>query len=294
MLLLMPCDPMNPSKPDEDFESQHRSAIQAGLHVALYDHDELVSGSPMRATRRLRGLQGPALVRGWMLKPDQYESLWNACSQRNVTLVTTPGQYVWAHHLPNWYSSFRDLTMESIWLDGSQPEVDQCLHLLSELDCTAAIVKDFVKSWKHEWLEACFIPDTRDHEHCRSVISRFLELQGDDLNGGVVLRAFVELESIGQHSTSGMPLSVETRVFALQGEALQSIDYWPGMKSDTQPPEALVRTAISRLQTPFATLDFAKTCSGQWMLVEVGDGQVSGLQGSRPDAFYLALAQRLV
>jgi hypothetical protein len=49
-----------------------------------------------------------------------------------------------------------------------------------------AIVKDYVKSAKHRWAEACYIPDTRDEARAVEVIRAFLDEQGGDLNGGVV------------------------------------------------------------------------------------------------------------
>ena len=46
--------------------------------------------------------------------------------------------------------------------------------------------------------------------------------------------------------------------------------------------------------SPFFTLDLAQTEDGRWMIVEVGDGQVSGLANS-VDLFllYRALAHHL-
>jgi sugar phosphate isomerase/epimerase len=49
-----------------------------------------------------------------------------------------------------------------------------------------------------------------------------------------------------------------------------------------------------RVQSRFFTMDVAKRLDGEWMIVELGDGQVAGLP-DRADvvAFYRRLAERL-
>jgi hypothetical protein len=44
----------------------------------------------------------------------------------------------------------------------------------------------FVKSRKHEWTDACFIPSAADRSAVERVVNRFLELQGEELAGGLV------------------------------------------------------------------------------------------------------------
>ena len=61
------------------------------------------------------------------------------------------------------------------------------------------VVKDYVKSRKHEWYDACFIPDIKKEENAEKVIKNFIDRQGYDLIGGIVLREFVSLKSIGFH-----------------------------------------------------------------------------------------------
>ena len=40
------------------------------------------------------------------------------------------------------------------------------------------------------------------------------------------------------------------------------------------------------LESPFYTIDLAKKTDGTWVLIEVGDGQVSHLRGYDIDKFY--------
>jgi ATP-grasp domain, R2K clade family 3 len=47
---------------------------------------------------------------------------------------------------------------------------------------------------KHYWDEAAFIPDVRDSAGVLRVAGRFLELRGDDLVGGLVVRPFEQYQ----------------------------------------------------------------------------------------------------
>ena len=71
------------------------------------------------------------------------------------------------------------------------------------------VVKDYVKSQKHYWSEAFFIPSANSRESVERVVNRFIELQGEDLNEVLVFREFVEFEPLTVYSKSGMPLTKE-------------------------------------------------------------------------------------
>src|SRR5215213_6453612 len=88
------------------------------------------------------------------------------------------------------------------------------------------VLKDYVKSQKHAWAEACFIPSAADRGSVERVVRRFIELQDAELTGGLVFREYVQLRQIGTHSRSGMPLTREYRLFFLDGTLLQLAEYW--------------------------------------------------------------------
>ena len=60
------------------------------------------------------------------------------------------------------------------------------------------VVKDFVKSAKHRWEEACFIPAGASREKFASVVSAFVRICGESLNRGLVFREFVDLMPVGK------------------------------------------------------------------------------------------------
>src|SRR5204863_5332052 len=105
-------------------------------------------------------------------------------------------------------------TPRSVWLPGTGKfDMDRVMELLRTFGDSPLVLKDYVKSQKHAWEEACYIPSASDRQAVERVVTRFLELQGPDLVGGLVFREFAAFEPVGSHSRSGMPLTLEYRLF---------------------------------------------------------------------------------
>ena len=179
MLLIMPKHPLEDRGVDPDFQLEYHAALASGFDILLYDHDSLVRGkvvvSPTTNT-------GPAILRGWMMKPGSYSALFSHLLARGIRLLTSPAAYTYCHHLPEWYPALSSITPKSVWVAGSPPSIDACIAALGELGSESAIVKDYVKSWKHDWHEACYIHRTADLEAASRVIGNFIRFQGSDLN----------------------------------------------------------------------------------------------------------------
>jgi hypothetical protein len=141
------------------------------------------------------------------------------------------------------------------------------------------LVKDSVKSEKHAWEEACFIPSGTDAEAVLRVVDAFRARRGEALEGGVVLRRFVPLRGTGVHPASGMPVVMEVRCFFVAGAPAARVRYWEG-QHDALPdvPDELIALG-SRIRSPFFTMDFAQREDGGWTVIDTGDGQVSGFPG---------------
>jgi hypothetical protein len=236
------------------------------------------------------------VYRGWMLKATAYDRLFAALTQRGIELVNTPAAYRVCHHFPESYPFIQEWTPRSVWLEtGSDPPRERIAELLRPLGDVPLIVKDYVKSRKHEWHEACFIPSARDLDRVESVTRRFLELQGDDLNQGLVYREFVDFEPVGTHPQSGMPLTREYRLFFLDGHLIQSGEYWSDVSyGEEKIPRELLTDIAGQVPSRFFSMDVAKHRNGNWMIVELGDGQVAGLpEGIDPRDFYSSIRRRL-
>ncbi len=278
--LLLPHNPLDPRKPDFDFEDEHRAAREAGFEVGLIDTDRL------ELTRSVSS--GPTLYRGWMVSADHYTELFKSLQEQGLDLLTTPESYRFAHHLPGWHDTLRDYTPASTWFPQAQQW--SASAVAAELGEAPWIVKDYVKSAKHDWHDACYISHS---ERLAAVTGKFLELRGDDLEGGLVYRKFVPLASVGSHPKSGMPLTLEFRALRWKDRWLLKERYWEdGEYPDLQPPWESFEPVLASLPCQFYSVDIAMDEHGRWWIVEIGDGGVSGLPpGTDVDAFYRKLAE---
>jgi len=277
--ILFPCDPLNPRQVEPDFEAERDAAKAAGLGTALVDHSRMLAGEAAAGVARVPEGAGAAIYRGWMLRPNQYEAMHAALVARGCALVNTVQQYRACHYLPEGYAWIEGRTPRSVWfpVDGVL-RLEQLRDAVVPFGDSALIVKDYVKSQKHYWKEACFIPSASDLPAVERVVRRFLELQGDDLNEGLVIREYLPLKVVGIHPKSGMPLAAEFRIFWLDGEPVLSHRYWGDLTMfDVPLPWAELTPIAADIQSRFFTMDVAFLADSGWTIVELGDGQVAGL-----------------
>lgn len=274
--------PFYPRRADEDFEAEYRAA---GLNhaCALFSYEDLSDGKLSLFGEKISGL---TIYRGWMMRPEMYRDFYTRLEALGIILINTPEEYERYHLLPGWYGEFAAETAEMAWTSGNS--IDDVMQLAKKLDDGSYIVKDYVKSRKHEWYDACFIGNIRDEAAVKKVAGNFIERQGEDLVGGVVLRRFEALEKAGFHEQSGMPLSEEYRVFIYAGKVLTIDSYWgkdTGV-SFTEAESAWIESVATRVKSSFVTVDLARKQDGSLIIMEFGDGQVSGLQQLSAEKFY--------
>jgi ATP-grasp domain, R2K clade family 3 len=296
MLFVLCRDPLEPALPDRSFQFEVAEIERLGLAYILVDHDKLVRGDDIaQVIRRIPEQTEPvmAVYRGWMMTPPQYQILYDALATRNIRLINDPDQYRHCHYLPESYPIIERLTPRSVWLKGDL-SIKRIMEALIPFGDRSVIVKDFVKSRKHEWADACFIPSAADPLAVDRVVGRFLELQGDDLNEGLVFREFIEFRPVGVHPKSGMPLTEEYRIFWLDARPMLWSPYWEaGEYAGISPPLELFAETAAAVKSRFFSMDVARRIDGTWFIVELGDGQVSGLpRDSDARSFYEAISTK--
>ncbi|MFG3343257.1 ATP-grasp domain-containing protein [Glycomyces sp. NPDC048151] len=268
--LLYCADMLEPGGPDEHYAAEAALARELGARVALIDHDALTRGDPGRAVARVPEGLGAAWYRGWMATGEQYEALHRALAARGVGLGTSPEQYRAAHELPGWYRTFAELTPESRWIPlrpNAIPTSEVLDAMAAELPDGPGMVKDYVKSRKGE-PEAFFVPELVDTAALHSTAACFIERQGPDLAGGLVVRAFEPFTGTGGRAA-------EARVWWVRGEPV-AVGPHPDQPGTVVEPDLTgVAEAVAALGCPFVTTDLAQREDGVWRVVEVGDGGVS-------------------
>jgi ATP-grasp domain, R2K clade family 3 len=277
-MLLVPADPLRPRRADEHFAAEAAAARDAGHAVALVDHDALAE--PDGAERALARVPESGLVavyRGWMLASSQYAALAHAAAAKGITMRTSAEQFRRAHELPGWYDALAPVTPVTVWTtgDGEQDFLAAC----GRLGSGPAVLRDYVKSMKHYWHQAAYIPDTADHAAAWKVAARFRELREDEFTGGFVLRRFEKFTS------------AEARTW-WAGGTCRLVTAHPDTPGDLPPDIDLepFSPLIRSLDLPFVAADLVLRADGTWRVLELGDGQVSDRPATtEPSAFLNAV-----
>lgn len=285
---------LEPNKVDEDFEAEYKAARKADLQIHLISLESLRDGNIADALKRIKTFPNKqlAVYRGWMLQENEYKHLYEGLISKNIQLINSPLQYINCHHFPNSYQQIKAFTPASVFFEVSgKINFDELHEKLKVFADKPVIVKDYVKSEKYYWKEACFISKSSDHEAVERVTNKFLELRGKYLNKGLVFREFIDLTYLPDHSKGSLPLAKEFRLFYVYGKLLACTAYWNEGKYDEEKPDVSVFNHIAHsIESNFFTMDIAKQATGAWVIMELGDGQVSGLPDNLDkDIFYQSL-----
>jgi len=252
---------------DEYYQLEAKIARGAGAEVRFVSSDGVLD-TPVGKTHL-------AVYRGWMMPPVRYEQLYHALFYtQGVRLINERAQYAACHWLPN---ALPHLSPTPRTLVIPATDGDANTDPLSIFSCVAQyfgaapiVVKDYVKSQAGLWDTACFIPDATDATHFAAVLNEFLKWV--DTEGGLVFREYVPLRVVSEH-----PRRVrECRLWVVRG----GVVYAEARYDDCACDAALrvARPAIAGLahQSNFFTLDVAQRRNGKWIILEAGDGGVSG------------------
>ncbi|MDC0722620.1 ATP-grasp domain-containing protein [Nannocystis bainbridge] len=291
MRVLFCTDPLLPRSPDRAFAPEVAAADAAGLAWSCCDFEALVGGDVGAALRRVPASERieVAIYRGWMMPLAAYDALHAGLLARGLQLVNDPAAHRSAHLLPAALPHLGDDTPATVVLPlAAGLEDSRIAAALAPFGARALIVKDYVKSRKHEWNDACFIRAADDDAEVRRVVGNFLARQGEDLVGGLVFRAYEPLVPLGNDPRSDMPLPREWRRFIADGRPLIESPAWE-IADSIAPPE--FTELARRVPCRFFSLDLAERAAGGWTAIELGDGQVAGLPPRMdPAQFYRALA----
>jgi hypothetical protein len=282
MNILFCSEPFNNKKVDPEWEQEYQIAKKYGFEIHFLDYEMLRNEENIGAA--FAKIKKPetkksCIYRGWMMPIETYEVLYQSLLERNLELINNPEQYKYCYYLPESYDLIKQMTPKTVWIDKNFSS-EQLKDALSSFDNRAIIIKDYVKSQKHHWFEACYIPNANDFEFAQRIVKRFIELQRENLEEGLIFREFVELESIGIHPKSKMPLTKEYRIFVLNKIPIAVIPYWNDINyTDNEIPLNKFNPIFNKVQSNFYTVDIAKLKNGNWIIIELGDGQVAEYMG---------------
>jgi ATP-grasp domain, R2K clade family 2 len=282
-LFILFCEsPSQANKVDEDYEDEFISAKNHGFETLLFSFEALISTDRFSlATKRITPSEvvSNVVYRGWMLTPKQYSILYNDLLSKNFKLINTAEEYRNCHYLPDSLRFIENKTPKTVFEKlEDENSIDKLIEKSKGFGRNPVILKDYVKSEKHDWEPACYVPDASNTASLRGAINKLVELRDKYLNEGIVVREFVQLNDLTIHSKSGMPLTEEYRLFFCNKKLVDIYDYWEeGEYAFSKPDTSEFEEIAKRVESNFFSMDIARQKDGQLIIIELGDGQVAGL-----------------
>jgi hypothetical protein len=254
MKFIFPSDYFNLRQADEAYSAEYDCLQNLGFETSVISLENL--GSRMAEVFPIPNPESKVIYRGWMLSTNKYLQLVDTVKSTGVEMWISADEYLATHHLPNWYPLISDLTPETHFFD-----IDE--NLESELHClgwSRFFIKDYVKSLKTSIGSIISQPS-----EIGIVVAEMQKFRGV-IEGGICVR-----------KTEDFIIETEQRYFVINGRSFAA-------KSDTKVPD-IVEECARRITSKFFAVDAIERRDGCLRIVEIGDGQVSGLVGWTVDRF---------
>jgi hypothetical protein len=209
-----------------------------------------------------------------------YRELEQDLANHNSQLINSYQQHSWIANF-DYYHELKEFTPES-WFDY---DFYHCQHP------GPFVVKGKTNSRKFRWNEMMFAATKAEALRIAG------ELLVDGVIGeqGVIYREYVPLKTY-EIGLNGLPFTDEYRFFFYKETMLAHGYYWSIAKDVNLVAPAdciLFAQTIAEIVAKFVNffvLDIAQTESGEWILIEVNDGQMSGLSEVNPNELYQKLS----
>jgi hypothetical protein len=256
--LLLPSDFFDVTQPASPYDQEARAWEALGGTCAILP-------DPALGPKPFPQVHGTVVYRGWMQTTEEYRAMEQSVSEAGARLLTPTSAYAQGHHLPEWYATLQEHTPLSSWTTSLDETA--ILWALRQLPDGAAILKDYVKSLKHLWDSACYIPNVRDEAHALAICARFCEERGE-VAGGLVFRSFETF------------VSEQARSWWVDG-VLAAVSAHPDTPDRVGAVDlAAITPLVATLRLPFVTVDLVQNDQGVTRAIELGDGGVSGRPSS--------------
>ena len=227
------------------------------------------------------------LVGRYSVLPYYQETYNDIRLAHHISLINTPEHHRFAADVGNWATTF----------EGFTPRTWDRLEDIPEQG--PFVLKGETNSRKDHWRTHMFAKDKKE------AIQVALRLGEDSLISSqkLYIREYVPLQSYGT-SLGGAPIAHEFRLFFLYGIFVIGGFYWSNYTDQLTIPTPTINEVPSHIflkiserlkdNINFCAVDVAKTQSGEWIVIEVNDGQMSGLSEINADEFYSELQVHLI
>ncbi|MDE6677918.1 MAG: ATP-grasp domain-containing protein [Ruminococcus sp.] len=262
--ILFPSSYFSTKEVDEDLKKEYEAVKETGLfNIIIFGYDKWFNENKL-VLNRVPDSPCNAVMRGWMMKPEQYTAFYEKLYNHNIRLITTPEEYTLMHIFPNIYNVFgNDTAIMKIFPLHEQIDVESVKKTFDRF-----IVKDFVKSVKGSQFPK-FFDCSVTQEQFNEYMKVFYKYRGDLLTGGICIKEFLDLKRYNGKTN-------EYRVFYINNK-ITTVSRNSGQEQNTNQPPTELLEKYSNLSSRYYTIDYAELSDGTWKVIETGDGTVSCL-----------------
>lgn len=278
MNIIFPSSMENVNEVDTVYKEEYVAASRIkNLNVFLFDYSEWFFNKKIQLNKGTSEAKEICIYRGWMFKPNEYKIFYHELADKNLQLLTAPAQYNRMHEFPLIYPKVAENTPRiKTYAFNERINIKELQKIFARF-----LVKDYVKSVKNTSFPKFFDQKTSqtDFDNWMKV---FYKYRSDLLTGGICIKEYVDLKKYADHTN-------EWRVFYFHGNPFIILPNSGQSKEAPSVPQALV-DKYSNLESPFYTIDYGEETNGQWIIIETGDGGVSGLpDNTNVNKFYKGL-----
>ena len=205
---------------------------------------------------------------------------------RNATPINSITQVNYVNDM-EWVKDLGELTPKT-WFEGEFQDIPYSI---------TTVAKGKIRSVRERWNTDMLCAGSKLE---RDLLYRKL-LDNDSLREqGIVFREYIPLVNYGYAPLNWIPIANEWRFFFYKDQLIDYGYYWIShrqQKKENLPKEALTfALEAARLvgdKANFYTMDIAEKQSGGWTVIELNEGQQSGLCGIDAENFYSNLRKIL-
>lgn len=247
----------------------------------MMEDAELVAAKKHFVTFKNRAqVGGGELVIGRYSVLPYYKELEEDLAYKGAKLINSHQQHRYVADLWNYVHDLDGLTFRT-WNTRQMTEIPDGIPL---------VLKGETNSRKDLWNTHMFANNKQE------AVQVLLNLSRDNLIGQqeIYAREYVPLVRVTDNM-QGPPVALEFRFFVAFGEVVSGGFYWSShvgdlssVPSPSQVPQEFLQKVIDQVKDKvnFFVMDVAKTQSGDWIVVELNDGQMSGLSENDPNVLY--------
>lgn len=265
MIIMFPSSYNKISQVDIDLQNEFKAAIYNNFSIVFFDYTKWFQHNILELFyyNNLIPDNENVLYRGWMMKPNQYELFYKECQKQGLSLIIDPIQYKNFHIYPNIYPYIKkDAAPIMTFSLNEKINVSTVYQRLGPF-----MIKDFVKSVKGTDFPKFFDEKTSQNEF-DNWMQKFRQYRGLLLTGGIVCKKYYNLKLYNNKQN-------EYRVFYGNGNIISICENSNQSGITKKPPDSLI-LKYANLPSAFYTVDYAELSDDSWIIIEAGDGQVSG------------------